>query len=661
MPFIKLIKYRVKTKCFITFQIVFLSAVSLKAQKHYTLVSPDKAIEVNISVGDSVHYGVLLDKRELLRQSSVFFHPDFLGNSLGKISAVSRKTLNRNLHPVVWQKSSLIRDCFNQLTIDFSGNISLQWRVYNNGLAWRWIVPKQEPYKILAETANFNFHRKDSCWYPADSSFYSSFETTYEHLSLDNISRDTLGELPALFNVKGTKVLVTESNLLDYAGMWIQGNNDGSMQAIFPHYPKATKITSPIDQKVTLRDPFIAQYDAPHSFPWRVIMIARQSTDLLTNQLVYQLADSSKGDYSWVKPGKSAWDWWNGRNLSGVDFHSGLNMKTYKYYIDFASRYGLKYFLIDGGWSRESDILTPRAGIDIKALADYARQKHVGLLLWVSWLALDQHLDSALDQYISWGIKGIKVDFMQRDDQPMVEFCTRVAKATATRKLLVDFHGVYKPTGLYRTYPNVLTSEGVHGAEYLKWEKEMRSSPQHAVTIPFIRMAAGPMDYTPGAMRNAQKENWAPFMNRPMSLGTRCQQLAMYVIFESPLQMLADSPSDYYKEPQCMEFLQHVPVEWQTTIPLKAKTGEYILMARQAPNADWYIGAMTNWVPRDLTFNLSFLGKGHYRMKSWKDGLNADRNAEDFEIETRRVNSANVLHIHLEKGGGWVARIIKAE
>jgi len=246
---------------------------------------------------------------------------------------------------------------------------------------------------------------------------------------------------------------------------------------------------------------------------------------------------------------------------------------------------------------------------------------------------------------------------MQRDDQPMVGFCTRVAKATAARELLVDFHGVYKPTGLYRTYPNVITSEGVHGAEYLKWEKAMRSSPAHAVTIPFIRMAAGPMDYTPGAMRNAQKQNWAPFLNRPMSMGTRCQQLAMYIIFESPLQMLADSPSDYDKEPECMQFLRHVPVEWQKTISLQAKIGEYILMARQALNGDWYIGAMTNWSSRDLKLDLSFLGKGHYQMQLWKDGDNADRNAEDFKMEKREVNSTTVLHIHLAKGGGWVGRI----
>jgi alpha-glucosidase len=636
-----------------------MCAVAVKAQHIYTLFSPNKKIELRLSIDDSVQYQVLLDYRQLMRPASIFLHPDFLKNSLGEVSGVKRSTLDQTLHPVVWQKSATIRHNYNQLAIDFSQAISLEWRAYNNGVAWRWIVHKNTPYKILGETANFNFQSEDSSWYPADTSFYSSFEATYHHLPVNSIGPASLGNSPALFEDNGIDVLITESNLLDYAGMWLQGNNDGKIEATFPHYPKETKVTSPIDQKVITRDDFIAQYKEPKKFPWRVIMIARQSKDLLTNQLVYQLADSAKGDYNWVKPGKAAWDWWNGRNLAGVDFRAGINMKTYKYYIDFASRFGLKYFLIDGGWSSESDILHPRAGIDIKALADYATQKHVRLLLWVSWLALDKHLNEALDQYSAWGIKGIKVDFMQRDDQPMVEFCTRVAKAAAARKMLVDFHGVYKPTGLYRTYPNVITSEGVHGAEYLKWEKAMLSSPEHAVTLPFIRMAAGPMDYTPGAMRNAQKQNWAPFMNRPMSLGTRCQQLAMYVIFESPLQMLADSPTEYEKSPECMQFLENVPVEWRQTIPLQAKTGEYILMARQAQNGDWYIGAMTNWSSRDLQFDLSFLGKGHYLMRVWKDGPNADRNAEDFKMETHEVNANTGLQIHLTKGGGWVARIAK--
>jgi alpha-glucosidase len=293
--------------------------------------------------------------------------------------------------------------------------------------------------------------------------------------------------------------------------------------------------------------------------------------------------------------------------------------------------------------------------MNIEELFAYAKEKNVGIILWMLWNALDKDFDRALDQFEKWGAKGIKVDFMQRDDQKMVNFYEKVAKAAAEHRLLVDFHGSYKPTGLRRAYPNVLTREGVRGLENNKWSKDV--TPKHDVTLPFIRMFAGPMDYTPGAMINATANDFRDIFNRPMSQGTRCHQLAMYVVFESPLQMLADSPSHYLKEPECMEFLSAVPTVWDETRELNAKIGEYVAVARKRGEA-WYIGAMTNWTPRDLEFDLNFLGTGNYKMMSWADGINADRYASDYKKQTRTVTGTEKLKVHLAPGGGWAAMLV---
>jgi len=340
-----------------------------------------------------------------------------------------------------------------------------------------------------------------------------------------------------------------------------------------------------------------------------------------------------------------------------VDFKAGINNDTYKYYIDFASKYGIEYVLLDEGWCDTKDLMKQSMGIDVKELSDYAHTKGVNILLWTSWLVLDKQLDMALDTFAKWGIKGIKVDFMQRDDQDMVNYYEKISKAAAARKMMVDFHGAYKPTGWIRTYPNTLTSEGVLGNEISKFAASI--DPDHTTTIPFIRMAAGPMDFTPGGMLNTQKNAWAANPAEPMTLGTRCNQLAMYVVYESPLQMLCDMPTHYYKEPECMQFLKAVPTEWKSTVPLEAKVGDYVAIARQAKNGDWYIGAMTDWTSRDLTVKLDFLPDGKYKMLVWEDGINADRNAKDFKMETIEVTKDSNVIIKMAKGGGYVARIVK--
>lgn len=623
----------------------------------YRLQSPDKQLSFTLSVTDSIRYA-------LDRQGQALLAPAAIGISTGtatpswKVARKSTRTIDQLISPEIRQKSKTIRDHYNELRLDFKNEISLICRAYNNGVAWRWDIRRKGPLQITGEQAGFHFSATDSAWYPIEKSFYSHNERRFIHLPLDSIrDKQALASLPALFDVKGTKLLITESDLFNYAGMWLKGTGTGTLNAVFPHYPKTKEVKSDRDEVVKERESYIAQLNGPQQLPWRLIMVEGNDAGLLDNQLVYQLARPSEGDYSWIRTGKVAWDWWNANNIYQVDFKAGVNTDTYKYYVDFAATNGLGYIILDEGWSDTRDLLKVVPEMNMEALCAYARSKNVGIILWTTWLALDRQLEPALDQFVRWGIKGIKVDFMQRDDQQMVNYYERVAKAAAKRKLLVDFHGAYKPTGWLRSYPHVLTSEGVYGLEQCKWDTDKLISPEHNVTIPFTRMAAGPMDYTPGAMLNAQADSWSATFNNPMSLGTRCHQLAMYVVYESPLQMLADNPTHYQQEPACMAFLQQVPVEWDTTVPLQARVGDYVMIARRAKNGDWYIGAMTDWTPREFQLTLDFLPEGNYRMQLWKDGVNADRNAQDFKTDTLTVNKRTVVPVKLAPGGGWVARI----
>ncbi|MFC6997104.1 glycoside hydrolase family 97 protein [Rufibacter roseus] len=640
------------------FTIFFLwVSVAVQAQQ-YSLLSPDKKTEIRLTVSDSIYYEVSTDGKKLVNASAIHLGTDFNQKVNWKVKKTNKRSVNQVLHPVVWQKGKEVPDTFNELSLTFANNLALEWRAFDNGVAWRWIVDKKGPYKITSEVASFKFNQAEKAWYPQEDGFFSHNERAYLQLAPDSISAKQLASLPALFSVQNMRVLLTEADLLNYAGMWLRGNGSGGVKGVFPNYPKQTKLNGDRNVLVTEREDFIAKMTNIQSLPWRIIMIARNDAELLVNQLVYQLASPSKGDFSWVKPGKVQWDWWNDNNITGVDFRAGINNDTYKYYIDFAAKFGIEYVILDEGWSDTRDLLKQMPGINIQELSDYAHQKNVNLVLWANWLALDgDKMEPTLDQFAKWGIKGIKVDFMQRDDQEMVNYYTRVSEAAAKRKMLVDFHGAYKPTGLYRTYPNVITYEGVLGLEQNKGSDKV--DPEHNVTIPFIRMVAGPMDYTPGAMLNAQKNMWKPFWSKPMSLGTRVHQLAMYVVYESPLQMLSDNPTHYYREPEAMEFLSQVPTEWEQTIPLQARVGDYVLMARKAKSGDWYVGGMTDWSPRDLSFDLSFLGEGNYTMQVWKDGINADRNAEDFKMEKVTVSKSSSVTANLAKGGGWVARISK--
>lgn len=506
----------------------------------------------------------------------------------------------------------------------------------------------------------------DSIFYPEETSFFSHNERRYPKLAMTDIG-DRFASLPALVALEsGVKIVLTETDLQDYPGLWLRGTGLGQsgLQGIFPAYPKKELLKNDRDLIVIERENFIAKTQGTRKFPWRVMMVAENDEDIIANQLPYLLSEPSRlKESAWIKPGKVAWDWWNFNNIYGqdVDFEAGINTATYKYFVDFASENKLEYIVLDEGWTANtSDILHANPDINMEELLAYARQKNVGIILWVLSVPMEKDMIEALDLYQKWGVKGIKMDFMQRDDQRIVNFCWKVTEECAKRQLLTDLHGTFKPSGLNRTYPNLLTSEGVYGLENSKWDSIAKAiGPEHNVTIPFTRMAAGPMDYTPGAMHNYALSDWWASWNRPASMGTRCHELAKYVVYESPLQMLADNPTNYKKEPESLGFLSKVPSVWEKTVVLPSKVGDYVAVARQAADGSWYIGAMTDWTARPMAINTSFLPAGNYKMEIFEDGRNAHRNAQDYTRKVRTFKSGDVLNVKLAPGGGMVAVLTK--
>ena len=537
----------------------------------------------------------------------------------------------------------------------FKSGFSLQFRVYNDGIAYRYETAFKDTITIKNEIAEIQFPAGTNSWYPLEKGFMSHNENTFIFSSLDSINSKHLASLPVLFQSNGTDILLTESDIEDYAGMWVRGAGSGKISGVWPAYPAEESISNDRDLKVTKTMDYIARTNGARTFPWRVFIIGEKDGNLIENDLVYKLAAPNRlKETSWIKPGKVAWDWWNANNIYGVDFRAGLNNETYKYYIDFASRNGIEYVILDEGWYNLGNVLDVAPGFNIPELCRYASEKKVGIILWVIWKSFYDQMDKAFDQYDKWGVKGIKVDFMQRDDQKMVNFYWESTRKAAEHHMLIDFHGAYKPDGLGRTYPNAITREGVKGMEHDKWSKDI--TPDHDLTLPFTRMVAGPMDYTPGAMVNYDSANFSPTFSRPSSQGTRTHQMALYVVFESPLQMMADNPSNYMKEQECTDFIVKVPVIWDDIKVLNAKVGDYLLLARRS-GKEWFVGGLTDWKARDMELDLSFLGNGEYQMELFGDGINADRYASDYTHKKVDVKSDLKMTIHLAPGGGWVARI----
>ena len=625
----------------------------------YELRSPNGKIEVRIRLADRLVYDVLLNGNPLLRESSISIDIDHKVLGLNpQVQAVKKSTIDRELIPVVRQKSARIRENYNEIRLEMAGNYAVVFRAYNEGVAYRVETSLPQPeVKVYSEEVSLNFAGDYSAYYPKEESFFSHNEREFLYLPLKDISPTSIASLPAVVDTKaGPKLAIAESDVEEYPRLWLRGDSKNSLSGTFPPYPLKEELRRDRDVRITQSADYIAVTKGTRTFPWRLIGIAETDGELISNQLVYLLASPSQvKDTSWIKPGKVAWDWYNANNIYSVDFKSGINTQTYKYYIDFASKYGIEYIILDEGWYKLGNLLEVAPEMNIEELVAYGKQKNVGIILWMSWKTLEDQFDAAFDEFEKWGIKGIKVDFMQRDDQPVMNFYYKVCREAAKRKMLVDFHGAIRPATMTRTWPNLINTEGVRGLEQNKWSKY--ANPEHNVTLPFTRMFLGPMDYTPGAMVNSGSEkNFAAVFERPMSLGTRCHQLAMYVVYESPLQMLADSPSHYLREPEAMEFLGPVPTVWDETKVLDSKIGDYVIVARRH-GRDWYVGAMTDWTAREFELDLSFLPEGTFALDAYQDGVNADRLGSDYKRVKSSVNRNTKVKIKLAGGGGWAARL----
>ncbi|SFB84176.1 alpha-glucosidase [Zunongwangia mangrovi] len=632
--------------------------LSLKSvSQEFSISSPNKETEVKINIAENISFSVYKNTKLILPQATISI--DVNSNTLGS-NPIIKKTKNNSVHnniqvPIPLKSKNIIEN-FNELNLYFKQDFYLSFRVYNEGFAYRFNTTFKNDITIDNEQLDLKFPKSTTSLFPYEKSTYSHYEQTFTQVAIDTLEKGKFGAMPILFKADEMNILISEADLYDYPNLFLESDGNGNLKAKFP---KAVAKTEPVEGSsgdrnlvITEEFPYIAKTKGTRSLPWRVFIASARDKDLIEQDLVYLLSRPSElKNIDWVKPGKIAWDWYNANNLYDVNFKAGLNTETYKYYIDFAADYGLEYVILDEGWTKSTtEILEFNPEINVKELIAYGKKKNVGIILWCLWKPLDANMEQILDTYADWGAVGIKTDFMQRADQEMVNSYEKIAKECAKRKLLVDFHGAYKPSGLRRAYPNVISYEGVHGNENNKWIDDV--TPTHNLILPFTRNAIGPMDYTPGAMRNAQLKNHAVIFDRPMSMGTRAHQAAMYVIYESGLQMLCDSPSSYLKDKKTVEVISKIPTVWDKTKVIEAKIGEYLTIVRNN-GKNWYLGSMTDWSEHELDLKLDFLTDGaNYEATILKDGLNANHYAEDYEVEKIRVDRTSNLHLNLAKGGG---------
>ena len=644
-----------------------LTAAFAQTGKTYTLKSPDGRNNVTITTGATLNWALKHGKTEIITPSAIAMTLAD-GEVLGKSAVVDRAAttvINQEITTPIYKKAK-VSDNANELTLSLKGNYGLIFRAYNDGVSYRFFTTKKGEVTIINEEANFNFATDCKAFLPFvndfrnKDKFTTSFEAHYDNIHLSAIKKDSLAFLPVLVDVGNpVKAVILEADIQDYPGMYLTAGalQANSLHGIFAKYPteETTGGYHDINYVVNKRAGYIAKTKGTRSFPWRVLVVSDQDKELANNDMMQRLAQPSQvTDYSWIKPGKVAWDWWNDWNITHVDFKAGINVPTYKYYIDFAAANKLEYVIIDEGWSDDNDLT--KFTIDVQQLVNYGKQKNVGIILWSSWYAITRDLDGLFTKFSAIGVKGFKIDFIDRDDQKMVNSLYQIAQKAAEHHLIVDYHGMYKPSGMQRTYPNIINFEGVKGLENMKWGTD--NQPGYDVSIPFIRMMAGPMDYTPGAMRNAQKDAFRAVNANPMSQGTRCHQLAMYPIFEAPLQMMADNPTIYKREQESTDYIAAVPTIFDETVALDGKVGDFVSIARRK-GTTWYAGAMTNWDARDIKVDLSFLGSGKYKAVIFEDGLNAAKDGTDYTRKEITVTAADKLPVKMAPGGGWAARFEK--
>ena len=553
-----------------------------------------------------------------------------------------------------------------QIDLKLRDGFGMQVRAYDEGVAYRFYTTNKKGTIITDETADFHFPENAKAWLAYSTNdekpFAMAFQNYYDETHLSK-AKDKYIFLPATIESGDVKVTILESDLRAYPGMFVKA--DGlHLRAAFAKYPKRMDYYKWRGMSyVAETEDYIAKSKGPRTYPWRVMAITEQDTEMPVNNLVYALATPNQiGSTDWIKPGKVAWDWWNDWNLKGVDFEAGINTRTYQYYIDFAAKNHIPYVVLDEGWydSSKGDIMNPIPAIDLQGLIDYGREKGVSIALWTVFNVLDEHLTEACEKYAKMGVKGWKVDFMDRNDQTAVEMAERLAKTCAQYQLFLDYHGFYAPTGMNRTYPNILNYEGVFGMEEARWAKKETDMPRYDVTFPFIRMMAGQVDFTPGAMRNGTKENWVECYQNPVSMGTRCHQLACYIVHDSPFTMLCDTPTNYEREQPCVDIITSLPDTFDETKIIQGKLGSYIIVARRN-GSDWYLGGQTNWDGRDVELSLDILPPGTYQATIVSDGINANHNAEDYRIEQKTLTTNDQLSLKMANGGGFLIKLIKQQ
>ena len=643
------------------------------APRHFELASPDGHLRLGVDAGPQITYTLNRDGVSVMAPSglSVQLADGTAYDGSVRFEKALRRSVDDSFATPVYKRAT-VRDHFNELTLRYK-TFDLVFRAYDAGVAWRFVSRAKAGFTVRDEQAEFRFAEDVEATVPyvrhdsqADP-YLNSFETYYQIHPL-SAWKDDIALLPTSFAMRnGWRVNITESDLLDYPGMYLKHLGGTALGGVYPPYPKEVVQGghNRLQGIVRSKEDFIATQPAGAALPWRIVAVATSDVRLLDSDLAYVLGrPAADTDWSWVKPGKVAWDWWNDWNLYGVDFRAGINTQTYTYYIDFAAAPGIEYVILDEGWAvnLQADLFQVVPEIDLPEIVDYAEAKGVGIILWAGYWAMNRDIEGICKHYSEMGVKGFKVDFMNRDDQQMVQFFTRVAETAARYHLLVDFHGAFKPAGLQRPYPNVINHEGVNGLEQMKWAAAGTDQVTYDVQIPFIRMFAGPLDYTQGAMRNATRGNYRPVNSEPMSQGTRCRQLAEYVIFEAPLTMLCDSPSNYLAEPECLQWMAEVPTVWDETVALAGRVGDYAAIARRKGDT-WYVGAMTDWEARELEIDLrAFLPAGRYEVEIFRDGPNADRAARDYVRQTQTVTVAaerHILPVRMAPGGGWTARFRK--
>ena len=626
--------------------------------KNIELKSPDGSLGVDIQLKDKIYYSVYAGNELLLKDCSMSLDlkDEVLGRS-PKLRNIRRNSVDETVKREIPMKNAEVRNHYNVLRMDMDGDYSVEFRAYDNGVAYRFITIKKGKREVLDEEYSINFPDSYLAHLSQTESFKTSCEVPYTHIKTTEYKNiDQMSYFPVLLETNnGYNILISEADLYDYPCMFIKSSGNNGFRSVFPKCPLEFGEDGDRSVKILREADYIAKTSGSRNFPWRFFVISNDVRDIVSNEMVYNLSSPCElVDYSWIKPGQVSWEWWNGATPYGpdVNFVSGYNLDTYKYFIDFAARYDIPYILMDEGWALSTqDPYTPNPQVNVHEIVRYGKEKGVGVLLWLTWLTVEKHFD-LFKTFSEWGISGIKIDFMDRSDQWMVNFYERVVKAAAENHLVIDFHGAFKPAGLERRYPNLLSYEGVRGMEYMG-----KCIPENSLYFPFIRNAVGPMDYTPGAMISMQPESYKAERPNAASIGTRAYQLALYVVFESAIQMLADNPTLYYRNQDCTEFITSVPVTWDKTEVLDAKVGEYVVIARNK-NRKWYVGAICNGkeTRRELTIDFSFLKESReYRMTSFEDGINAGNQAMDYRKKESTVKSGDKIKIELARNGGWAA------